>query len=53
MARLIQKYGPAVLAEARKVDEAFALPHHNRPRSKKYLQCYLEYICRHRKNDAA
>ena len=53
MTRLIQKYGPAVLAEARKVDEAFALPHHNRPRSKKYLQCYLEYICRHKKNDAA
>ena len=53
MTRLIQKYGPAVLAEVRKVDEAFALPHHNRPRSKKYLQSYLEYLCRHKKNDAA
>lgn len=53
MTRMIQKYGPAVLAEVRKADEAFALPHHKRPRSKKYLQCYLEYICRHNKNDAA
>ena len=43
----------AVLAEARKADEAFALPHHKRPRSKKYLQSYLEYLCRHKKNDAA
>lgn len=53
MVRLIQKYGSAVLAEARETDEAFVLPHHKRPRSKKYLQCYLEYICRHNKNDAA
>ena len=53
MARLIQKYGPAVLAEARKADEAFVLSHHKRPRSKKYLQSYLENICRHKKNDAA
>lgn len=53
MTRLIQKYGPAVLAEARKADEVFVLPHHKRPRSKKYLRCYLEYICRHNKNDAA
>ena len=53
MVRLIQKYGPAVLAEARKADEAFVLPHHKRPRSKKYLQSNLEYICRHKKNDAA
>ncbi len=53
MTRLIQKYGPAVLAEVRKADEAFALPHHERPRSKKYLQSYLEYLCRHKKNDAA
>ena len=53
MTRLIQKYGPAVLAEVRKADEAFVLPHHKRPRSKKYLQSYLEYICRHKKNDAA
>ena len=53
MTRLIQKYGLAVLAEARKADEAFALPHHKRPRSKKYLLCYLEYICKHKKNNAA
>ena len=32
---------------------SFALPHHKRPISKKYLQCYLEYLCRHKKNDAA
>ena len=52
MTRLIQKYGPDILAEARKADEAFVLPHHKRPRSKKYLQSYLEYLCRHKKNDA-
>ena len=53
MTRLIQKYGPAILEEVRKKDEQFALPHHKRPRSMKYLQSYLEYICRHKKNDAA
>lgn len=53
MTRLIQKYGPAVLSEVRKADEAFTLPHHKRPRSKKYLQSYLEYISRHKKNDVA
>ena len=53
MTRLMQKYGPAILAEVRKADEALALPHHKRPRSMKYLQSYLEYICRHKKNDAA
>ena len=31
MTRLIQKYGLAVLAEARKADEAFVLPYHKRP----------------------
>ena len=31
MTRLIQKYGPAVLAEVRKADEAFVLPYHKRP----------------------
>lgn len=53
MSKLIQKYGPAVLEETRKIDEQFALPHDKRPRSMKYLQSYLEYICRHRENDAA
>ena len=53
MTRLIQKYGPTILEEVRKTDEQFALPHHKRPRNMKYLQSYLEYICRHKKNDAA
>ena len=53
MTRLIQKYGPDILAEVRKADEAFALPYHKRPRKMKYLQSYLESICRHKKNDAA
>lgn len=53
MTRLIQKYGPEILDEVRNTDERFALPHHKRPRNMKYLQRYYEYICRHKKNDAA
>ena len=33
MTPIIQKYGPGILAEVRKADEAFALPHHKRPRT--------------------
>ncbi len=44
MTRLIQKYGPAILEEVRKIDEQFALPHHKRPRNMKYLQKYYEMM---------
>ena len=53
MTRLIQKYGPAVLEEVRNEEERFVLSKDKRSRSMKYLQSYLEYICRHKKTDAA
>lgn len=53
MTRLIQKYGPTVLEEARKADERFVLPHHKRPRNMKYLQSYHKYLCFRRNKDAA
>lgn len=37
MTRLIQEYRPDIFTEVRKANEAFALPHHKRPRNMKYL----------------
>ena len=52
MTRLIEKYGPAVLEEERKTEEPFVLPHCKRQRNMKYLQSYVDYLSKKKKEVA-
>ncbi len=53
MTRLIQKYGPTILEEMKRVNGHFEISHHKRSRNERHLQSYFKYFSLHKKDDAA